>query len=277
VCRARITEVRRAELREAFGAGSQYHVAMVTVTLQHNQSDALADVLAMLRTGWAQTKGGKGWQIIKHRHDLVGYVTALEVTHGASGWHPHLHVLMVGKRALPEAERALLRDVLVDRFGGYVHKLGGYVSEYHGIEVSEPGAAAEYVAKWGVADELTKAVSKTGGGRGPTQLLRDFLQGDARAGELYQEYAAALRGRRQLSWSRGLRALLQLGAERPDADVAVETVAEDDILLASIPVAGWRVILAHAARGELLRAAAAGPAVLRAFLLDYGIVMYNAL
>lgn len=51
-------------------------------------------------------------------------------------------VLMVGKRVSPTSERELLRDVLVDRFGGYVHALGGYVSEYHGVEVSEPGAAS---------------------------------------------------------------------------------------------------------------------------------------
>jgi len=250
---------------------------MVTVTLQHNHSDALADVLAVLRSAWAQTKGGKGWQIIKRRHDLVGYVTALEVTHGVSGWHPHLHVLMVGKRELPDTERALLREVLTDRFGGYVHNLGGYVSEYHGVMVSEPGAAAEYVAKWGIADELTKAASKTGAGRGPIQLLRDFLQGDGRAGDLYKEYAAALKGRRQLSWSRGLRSLLQLGAEKTDDDAAAETVAEDDIILAAIPLAGWRMIVANDARGQLLRAASSGPAALRSWLLDFGIVPCDAL
>jgi len=272
VCRARITEQRRMELREAFHCGSAYHTTLVTVTLQHRHDDALRGLLGMLRTGWSQTKAGKGWQVIKQRHDLVGYVTALEVTHGENGWHPHLHVLMVGKRELPTSERELLRDVLVDRFGGYVHALGGYVSEYHGVEVSEPGAASEYVAKWGIEEELTRGASKCGAGRGPVQLLRDFLQGDERAGGLYQEYAAALKGRRQLSWSRGLRALLGLGEEVTDGDAAAETVAEGDVLLAAIPLAGWQVILAAGERGALLCAASLGAESLRLWLAERGIV-----
>ena len=128
------------------------------------------------------------------------------------------------------------------------------------------------MAKWGIADELTKAASKTGAGRGPIQLLRDFLQGDGRAGDLYQEYAASLKGRRQLSWSRGLRALLALGAETTDADAAAETVTEDDIILAAIPLAGWRMIVANDARGQLLRAASLGAESLRLWLAERGIV-----
>jgi len=47
---------------------------------------------------------------------------------------------------------------------------------------------------------------------------------------------------------------------------------EADTLLAAIPLAGWKVILANGERGELLRVATAGAEPLRLWLAERGIV-----
>jgi len=272
VCSAKIGEQRRMELREALGVAG-VAVTMLTVTLQHHRGERLADVLQVLREGWKRTKAGRGWQVIKSRFGLFGYVTALEVTHGGgNGWHPHLHVLLWGERELSEAERAELQAAVAERFGGYVARLGGYVSRFHGVEVSNPEAARDYAVKWGLAEEVSKTASKAGGGRNPWQLLRGVLEGDAAAGPLFLEYAAAMRGRHQLQWSRGLRERLGLGAVLADCDAAAELGGEADTLLAAIPLAGWKVILANGERGELLRVATAGAESLRLWLAERGIV-----
>lgn len=271
VCSAKISETRRAELREALAVAG-VAVTMLTVTLQHHKGERLADVLGVLREGWKRTKAGRGWQGIKSRFALFGYVTALEVTHGGAGWHPHLHVLLWGERALSEVERAELQAEVAGRFGGYVAALGGYVSRFHGVEVSSPEAARDYAVKWGLAEEVSKTASKAGGGRNPWQLLRSVLEGDAAAGALFSEYAAAMRGRHQLQWSRGLRERLGFGAVLPDDEAAAEVAGEADTLLAAIPLVGWKVILANGERGALLRAATAGAESLRVWLAERGIV-----
>ncbi|MBW5466228.1 replication protein, partial [Pseudomonas aeruginosa] len=55
-------------------------------------------------------------------------------------------------------------------------------------------------------------------------------------------YAAAFKGQRQLYWSNGLRALLALGEEATDEEVAA--VQEDsDMALADLDDEQWRAIL----------------------------------
>lgn len=274
VCAAKISEHRREELKNAVAA-SGYSFTLGTITVQHKHGESLASILRVLREAWTKTKAGKGWQVIKDRFKFVGYITALEVTHGKNGWHPHLHVLFVSRSKLADVDREELQMIISARFGRYVAELGGYVSEYHGVDVSGQEAVGQYVAKWGLAEELTKASSKRGRadvGRNPFDLLRDYVKGDKQAGELFKEYAAAMKGRRQLDYSVGLRDLLNIGKELTDQEAAEEQVSSGDILLAKIPLEGWRVILANELRGQLLEVASTGSVEkLREWLLDYGI------
>jgi hypothetical protein len=98
------------------------------------------------------------------------------------------------------------------------------------------------------------------------------LAGDRRAAALWQEYAKAFKGRKQLVWSRGLRAVLGLAVEeKSDEEVAAEEV-EDAVVLAVLTLAQWRVILANDARGELCDVASSGDAEqVRVFLASLGI------
>jgi hypothetical protein len=142
----------------------------------------------------------------------------------------------------------------------------------------QPGAyAADYVAKygrepesdrgtWGLGSELAKAhlkrVAGADDGRpqrcahaSPWSLLNDALDGDARSGELFREFALAFHGRRQLYWSPGLKAELGI-AELDDEEIARDPEADCTEKVIELGFEAWRLVIAHEARFDVLKAAA---------------------
>jgi hypothetical protein len=61
---------------------------------------------------------------LRDRFGLVGYVRATEVTHGRSGWHPHLHVLLMTDRVLTLDELRELHQFVRERWIRRVVALG---------------------------------------------------------------------------------------------------------------------------------------------------------
>ena len=133
----------------------------------------------------------------------------------------------------------------------------------HAVDVrSGNEGAASYLAKlddqtkWGLSHELTKASSKSGRRAGVHPFK---LAAQASTGALFCEYAKAMKGQRQLVWSRGLKAACGL-EEKSDEEVAAEECTK---AVARIPVANqaWQVVLANDARWELTHAAKIGGAL----------------
>jgi len=209
-------------------------------------------------------------------HRIVGSIRALELTHGVNGWHPHLHVLFFlgdDVKIIP------FEQDLKSLWSSALSRSGKYASWSHGVDVRFTDAhVAEYVAKygkepnWTVAHEVAKAPAKMGrDSRSPLQLLSDYADGDLPAGELWREYAATLKGRKQLFWSPGLRELLGLVVEQTDEEIA-KSQDEIAVLLAQLNRDQWRAVVANDARGELLEAATGGDgAAVLAFLRRLGV------
>lgn len=270
ICSAKISERRRADLSVALDR-TDLRAVMVTFTLSHTRSDKLKTVLNVLTKSYTQTKEGRPWETFKRKANIVGSVRALEVTHGANGWHPHLHVLYFIRGKINADE---LKSFFWERWHHALMRNKGTAMFEHGIDVRLAREdVAEYVAKfgheplkasqrWGVEHELTKSpakLSRGDAGRSPLQLLADYAGGDKQAGAIWIEYARTFKGQRQLVWSKGLRAMLGLGTEKSDAEIAKEN-REDAILLAALPLEVWRVVLGNDARGELLEIAHSGNA-----------------
>lgn len=257
VCAARIAEERRKELNlllaVAHARGYQAH--MITLTARHGREDDLAELLDRMKRakqGWGQHRA---YRRLKGR--VIGSVTATEVTHGAvNGWHPHFHIIVVTDgpvdlEALRGPWLASLANVGLDGNGA-------------AFQVQDASAAGKYVAKWGMAEEMTLTGSKRGRGKGrtPMQLLAAASDdGDKRAGALWKDYAAAFRGRRQLVWSRGLKALAGIG-EVSDQDAAADERQDDQEEVGRLKISAedWqpadkRVRGLQYRRAELLEAA----------------------
>jgi hypothetical protein len=268
VCSSKISEKRRAELQLAItshkAAGGE--VYLLTLTNRHARRDNLGELLS----GQAKALGYfmRGSKSSKKWFDSlgsIGTVRAWEVTHqDANGWHPHFHILVFGKAGLE------LGQLQHDGFTLWANccrlaKLE-QPSEAHGLSLQDGEYAAKYVGKWGLDYEMTKGHQKKAktGGATPFDLLRRVLADsrDAKSRALFAEFALTFKGRRQLVWSKGLKARFAVD-ETSDEELAEGATAGSEFF-AQIGVIAWRAVVAcdmgagGSIRGQLLEHAGAG-------------------
>jgi hypothetical protein len=98
---------------------------------------------------------------------------------------------------------------------------------------------------------LTKGHVKKGkqGGLTPFDLLRLSVD-DPKYGKLFQEFALAFKGSRQLMWSRGLKALLLI-SDQADEDLAQET-EKDAIELCEVQALVFSLLCRYQKRSDYL-------------------------
>jgi hypothetical protein len=250
VCAAKIAERRRVELLHAIdthkAAGGA--LSLLTLTTPHQRGDNLA---ALLEQQGKALQGFLRDRKVKEVFAEMGYlgqVRALEVTHGRrsdrnNGWHPHFHILQFHQVAGREADRKDWTARLYLRWVVYCEKAGlGTPSFRHGIKLDDGTKARQYVTKWGLEDEMTKGHTKKAkaGGETPFDLLRAFLDDkeDGQAAALFREFAECFRGKRQLSWSNGLKARFKM-EEKTDEQISQEHL-ENAFLLGEITIDQWR-------------------------------------
>jgi hypothetical protein len=254
VCAAQISEGRRQELKDGIDkwtkeGGSVY---LLTLTNPHHHGDNLDRLLAgqkkALKYFWSDRKPKEMLQAL----NKVGHVTATEVTHGVNGWHPHYHILLFFKGQI---NHKALRSFLATQWQHCCKKAGLKVpSIEHGCDLRDGTYAQQYVSKWGLEDEMTKGHTKKGreGSATPWDLLRQSEDGCERSGRLFQQYAGSFKGKRQLHWSRGLKALL-LVDDTTDEQLAAET-DKDSVEVKQIALEIWRLIKRFKARADFLKA-----------------------
>ena len=266
VCNGKISERRRVELLAAMDmhkaeGGAVY---LLTLTTPHQRGDNLAELLKNQQKALEAFLRDRKVREVFSEMGYIGQVKALEVTHGRksrsdNGWHPHFHILQFCQVSGREADRKYWQARLYLRWVAYCEKAGlGTPSYAHGIKLDDGTQAAKYVTKWGLEDEMTKGHSKKAkaGGETPFDLLRAALAdaGDVQARALFQEFAQCFKGKRQLSWSNGLKARFNQ-VEKTDEQLAAE---HDDraVLLGLLTVDQWRDVLKVDARGVVLELAA---------------------
>lgn len=227
VCAAKIAEGRRCDLAALIEAATAAgHAAyMLTLTIPHARLDKAAELRRVVAAAWRKVQQGRQWAALRRAFGIVGYVRALEVTHGdGHGWHPHLHVLLTTAEPLDARRMRALHVLIFRRWRRRVAELLPGKPCAFGATDFRPATASDYVAKWGADSEVAKAGSKLGrrGGRSPWQLLADYDLGDRRAGALFAEYAAAFKGARHLTYSRGFREAYGLRDAPADEQLAEE-------------------------------------------------------
>lgn len=233
VCGARISRIRRAEMNVllAWARAEGLVPILLTLTARHGRSDSLEHLLHGMKEAKRRLRQRAEWR----RLPFEGSVTATEITHGTRhGWHPHFHELIL-LRADSE-EQAL--DMARTLRSPWLASLRAYGLDGASAAFDVRGAAeaGNYVAKWGVAEEMTLSGDKAGKtqdgherGRLPSQLATLGGEGDATAAKLWVEYFEATSGKRrnQLVWSRGLK--LRCGVEEvSDEDAALKEAEDED-------------------------------------------------
>lgn len=271
VCSARISERRRGELNTllAWARSEGLTAALVTLTLRHAAGESLETVLAVLKGAKTAFHNSRAWRQYRALGVVVGFVTATEVTYGAHGWHPHVHMIVIGHVGLVP-----LLDSLRSEWEAALELVGASGNGY-AYQVQDASGAGDYVGKWGAAGEMTLAGKKTGraGSRGVWQLLADASAGDAGAGVLWLEYEKAMRGKRQLVWSRGLKDAAGL-ADLDDAEVLeVEDLEHDLESVESLEIGAalWAEVLYGRERVKVLELAEQDLGTCVEWLLNVGL------
>ncbi len=285
ICAAKITERRRVELESAKVGGLS--MFMVTVTFQHGKKDKLENLINDLISSWRIVTSGRAWQRVKKRFSIVGSITGREVTYGPeNGWHPHLHILYYSRLPISKINDKLIKRYVYARLKVALAGLGRYVSFDHGVKVTmgknllsqyaiKSGLEDEKKNTWSLVSEITKAPAKSGMKNGdhytPFQLLDFYICGDLVAGSKFIEYAKAMKGRKQLTYSKDLRGILGLEKESSDQETA-EAQDQQARRLSYLSAKAWKIILTSGKRGTLLEVASSGNYKLfRTYCLTLGI------
>jgi len=275
VCANQITAHRRQEL-DIVVKNTPGIPIMLTFTMRHHRSDTLQYTVSVLCEAWAHMTGSRFWKEAKSDACLSGYVRALEVTWSQSnGWHPHFHALFIVDCGTRIARffadtRKAWGEALVKNGGDCSYERGctlttadTSIAAYIAKWGHEPSPENDNVTGWGMVQEATRGVTKSAhdGGFTPFQMLEQYLlngsAGPALWGRLYMEYAEAMRGQRQLSWSKNPDMRKIVGVkEKLDEQVFDDT--DDWVLLASIDVFDWAAIIHTNHQGVILDCAARG-------------------
>lgn len=106
VCASKIASKRSVEVKELASAHQKtgFQIYMATFTIRHGLGDDLRHLRTTLASAWDQLVRSAAHKRLKERFNIIGYVKALEVTHGRAGWHPHLHVLFFTRGLSEEAQ-----------------------------------------------------------------------------------------------------------------------------------------------------------------------------
>lgn len=240
VCALQIRTERAEELKQAVERwGSS--VAMMSLTVRHGLGDDLRAVRRGVSRAFSRLLNGAPWKRFCAKYGIDHHVRALELTHGANGWHPHLHVLFFLQVQLGSDERQEAIEWLQTRWAECVRRELGeaFLPNEHSVDLRD-AKRADYLAKMSL--ELANPGTKRGRGknRSPLEIAISAASGKNADDEaLWVAYCAGMRGAKMLAWSKGLRDFLELGTEQSDEQVIEGEEQGEAEVVACITASAW--------------------------------------
>lgn len=253
ICTAQISEKRRNELKIAmknFQKKKGGLVYLLTLTNPHytftNLKQMLLGQRKALKYLWSDRKG---YELFKSLGKF-GHVIATEVTYSDNnGFHPHFHILLFMTKKIDSE----VKLILAENWQNCCKKAGLLVPSFeHGVDLRDGKYADNYVSKWGLEDEMTKGHTKKGreNSMTPFDLLKQSVE-CPEYGRLFQLYAHAFKGERQLNWSRGLKKELGI-FDQTDEELSTETEKES-VEVRELEIQLWHLISKYKYRAEFLQ------------------------
>jgi hypothetical protein len=243
-----------AALEAHTGAGGG--LVFTTLTVRHNRRQSLENVWGTVSSAWSAIirtgawRGGARSVGDVARYGILGWIRVVEVTHGSSGWHVHIHAVILTAAPLTRDDAELLGARMLGRWSAACVRAGmAAPSRQHGIDVQVVSGreahlgVSKYLTKsglGGLAQELQGAQTKLAGGgnRGPWQIAA-AIHAAVDAGQdpdpqdvaIWSAWERGSRGRRQIAWSAGLRdRLLPDEAELSDEEIADQELAGETLV-----------------------------------------------
>lgn len=274
-CGRKIRERRKVELQGAIASAKAmgWQVYLVTLTAPHRLGDDLKLKIDLMEKAARKLSSDRAGVAFRKLIGLEGTVRAWENTHGENGHHPHFHFLYflnpkgyhVGPKEVEFGLCRLWQNACV--------KVGlPCPSDAHGCRVDGGERAANYVSKgnWGLESEMTKGFiksSKTKEGRSMSDLLRAVLadKSDKQSAAIFVEYVEAFTGKKQLSWSVGLKKRLSV-VDLTDEEINQVEADDVPVRLAQFTDDEWRHVYRSRSESVILDLAEKHPEVIPDFL-----------
>lgn len=265
---------RRQHMPSPSLLSSKLKVVMLTLTTPHSRDDTTVSLFEDFVLASQELRSGRKWNDFKKTVGLVGEVIATEITFGKNGPHIHRHILMIVKDQDDEKTESFFTSFFQKNWGNSLRKIGllsddDNSSQYksflkYGVDVIARATDSDYLSKqgrektWGADAEIAKQAKKKAGkdSRTPFEVLSDSERDPASA-RIYADYMIGTKGRAQLTWSRGFKALIGLDDLDDEAQDEQDASESDDPadLLASLGSEDWKLIVSHKQRGNLLAVA----------------------
>jgi len=220
----------------------------VTLSVPHSRGGALSELLDALQAGWNASMSGRGGRVWKHL-GRVGYVRALDYTHGQNGHHPHYHCIVLFDRSVNDYDLAWLTWDLRERWERAVRRSLGRDTVEAAVKVDrvkdDAGrAVGKYLLK-AITSATLETVWSAGKGNSRGRSIWQVLAGAERSEadrRTWREIERATLKRRWFTASRGL--LLEEEPEGEDGETIQEPeqLAPDDAPALSMSGPFWRAV-----------------------------------
>lgn len=238
-----------------------YTVVFVTKTLRHHAGQSLSMLWDSVSTCWHSVVNTRWYRFMKIDTGLIGFIRSAEVTHGENGWHPHTHVVLILRGDISDVELADFVAGIDKRWAAKAVSLGllsplAAGQHYRRVGAGDIAEISSYMSKTHkdapldagrIGLELTFTQSKTARAihstRSMWEVLEGALRGEVTDVALWQIWERVSKGRRALSWSKGLRERFQLDVEQTDEEIADEEIGTVEDTLVWITNAGWLALV----------------------------------
>ena len=267
-CSYKISQERKKELAEAMKGcrDKGLHVAMLTLTVPHYLGDDLKTLLKkMSKAKHSLWTNRNSREYLADQFPMVGHITATEVKYSDNnGFHPHFHILCFLDKQYAAEDLQTIESELYELWADKCVKSGlGRPNRRNGIDLkmgsNNEDMLADYISKWGMAEEMTQAHLKVGKKNMSSLTMWEVLelaQMEASTKDKYsyifKTYAESFKGRRQLFWSKGLKELLKIEV-KDDEEIANAEEENTEIYDAMfLSPQDWWTICYHKIRAEFL-------------------------
>ena len=267
-CSYKISQERKKELAEAMKGcrDKGLHVAMLTLTVPHYLGDDLKTLLKkMSKAKHSLWTNRNSREYFADQFPMVGHITATEVKYSDNnGFHPHFHILCILDKQYAAEDLQIIESELYELWAEKCMKSGlGKPNRRNGLDLkmgsNNEDVLADYISKWGMAEEMTQAHLKVGKKNMQSLTMWEVLelaQIEASTKDKYsyifKTYASAFKGRRQLFWSKGLKELLKIEV-KDDEEIANKEEENTEIYDAMfLSPQDWWTICYHKIRAEFL-------------------------
>lgn len=211
ICSYKIQKTRQVEVFKLLKwyQDNDYKMSFLTLTMRHKKNHSLAHSVETILSEFRKFQ--RITPFSKFRQTYIGMVKAFEITLGANGWHPHLHIVFVHQKGIQHSEIKLHMDKLIPLWCGR-EKIKGLIKAQHYKPVFDEDGITDYITKWDTSKEITQGnfkIAKRNNSTTAFGLLSDVVCKVKKFDEIeqfFESYVYGTKGRNHLIISEGIRA-----------------------------------------------------------------------